>query len=256
MTQPPQAPPNPTAGAASGASGLLGLIATVDAALADFDPAATALLTNAEKIEATKGLLRLQNRLNAITGTHVHHLESERTVWHHLGVSTGSWLAAAERLTPYQATKLIKQGADLQRFGAIARGALDGDVSIDQAVAVNRTLAHLPASLTSAQVDHAERDMLAYCGEFDSKHLSQLTSHLLEVVASDIADELGTESLERELDRARRDRFLTFRDDGHGSTQIHGSLPTLQPVRSRPFSDPSPRPSIDALTTTSIPTPS
>lgn len=220
--------PNPADGVASGASGLLGIIATVDAALATYDPARTALLTDAEKIRATSGLLRLQNRLNAITGTHAHQLESDRTVWHHLGVSFRSWLAAAERLTPYQATKLIKQGAHLQRFGAIARGALDGDVSIEQAVAVNRTLGRLPDSLSTAQVDHAERDMLSYCSEFDSRQLSGLTMHLLKVIAPDTAEEIDGERLERELDLAHRDRFLTFRDDGHGTTEIHGSLPTVQ----------------------------
>lgn len=234
MTQPPPVPPEePTAGSAvpsqaPGTPTLLELIAGMEAALVAYDPAGAALLTEGARIEATSGLLRLQNRLNAITADHLHHLETDQVCWHHLGISTSTWLAAHEQLTPRQAVRMIKQGKDLARFGAIRQGAMDGDISITQAVAVTQSLADLPGELESERVDAAEQHMLTLCRDYNSRELAGLSEHLVEVIAPDIAEALGRERVERQLQRARRDRYLQFCDDGHGTTRIRGALPTLQ----------------------------
>lgn len=219
---------NPSTGQPLGCPRWAEILAAVDRLLATYDPATTALLTETVQIEAMSQLMTLRNRIAAVSLDHLHRLDSHEVMWHHVGVTTVSWLAEHERLTQPQAWRMINQGKDLARFSAIKQGALDGDISIDQAIAATGTLADLPAELGADAINAAEQSMLAGCAEQDSNGLAQMSQHLLEVVAPDVADKLGIERTQRQEERARRRRQLKFEHDGHGTSFLSGSLPTIQ----------------------------
>lgn len=196
--------------------------------LHSYDESGNLLLTDLDRINVVTGLLQLRNMIDAITVSHLDALDTGDTIFHEIGVSTRTWLADHERLTPGQATALLKQGRSLSSFATIKRSAFDGEVSLAQAMAMASGLGNLPVEVAPHQVDDAEAHLIAEAAQFNSKELATLSIRVLEVIAPETAEELAQQQLERQLERAQRDRFLKFSDDGHGTTRITGALPTLQ----------------------------
>jgi hypothetical protein len=102
---------------------------------------------------------------------------------HAHGTSAGSWLAETTRLTRKEASALLYAGRDLSRFPAVAWATLDGAVLPQQARAITRVLADLPDDLPAGVIGEAEDLMVSYSEQFNSAELSQLSRHLLEVLA-------------------------------------------------------------------------
>ncbi len=138
-----------------------------------------------------------------------------------------SWLAVEHRLTRREANRMIGQGRDLGRFPRLEAEALQGGVGFSQAITISQVLGKLPDDLATSQVEQAEEMMIEFAEQFDSAGLSQLSRHLVEVVDPVGVEEREAKRLERDLKRAKASRHLNFLSDGHGSTLIRGSLPTL-----------------------------
>ena len=146
---------------------------------------------------------------------------------HAHGTGAGSWLAETTRLTRKEAAALLFAGRDLSRFPIVSAASLEGAALPQQARAITRVLSDLPEDLPAAVVTQAEVLMVGYAGQFNSAELSKLSRHLLEVLAPEIAEASEAERLEREYQQAVRNRHLEFHHDGHGTTHIRGSLPTV-----------------------------
>ncbi len=138
-----------------------------------------------------------------------------------------AWLSVEHRLTRREAHRLIGQGRDLARFPRLEEEALRGRVGFSQATTISQVLCKLPDDLATAQVEQAEEMMIEFADQFDSAGLSQLFRHLVEVVDPVGVEEREAKRLEQDLKRAKASRHLNFLSDGHGSTLIRGSLPTL-----------------------------
>lgn len=200
----------------------------IEALLDRHDGDLDCLSTEAERLQEAAILNRLGNRLLARQVRHLHQLELDEVCSHVASLSTSSWLSSSQRLTPGQANGLVLKGKDLDRFPDLRRSALDGEITVEQAVAVGSTLRELPDACTVEQVTDAQAIMLQQCGTLNSAELGTSSRLLLECVAPDTADELEEARLENQLARAERERHLRFRHDGHGTTLIDGSLPTEQ----------------------------
>ena len=148
------------------------------------------------------------------------------------GVPLSSWLPATQRATRREAHRLIGQGRDLTRYPMLTAAAVAGEVGFEQATAISSVLSRLGDDLTGGQVVEAEQVMIGYAREFDARGLAQLTRKLVEVIDPAGADEREAHRLERDARSARAARHLNFYPDGHGSTLIRGSLPT---VAAEPF---------------------
>ncbi len=185
------------------------------------------LLSDADRLALVSSVRRVSGRLRtleaAIAADTADGEASEREV----GVPLASWLAAEHLLTRREAHRLIGQGRDLARFPRLSDAALSGGVGFEQATTISNVLKKLPTDLGTIQIQQAEEMMIDFADQFDSAGLSQLSRHLVEVVDPVGADKREAKRLERELKTARAGRHLNFYSDGHGSTLIRGSLPTL-----------------------------
>ena len=166
---------------------------------------------------------RLQSLVLALVGE----AEAAEASMIEVGVGTRGWLVDTHRLSPHEAGSLVKQAERLDRFEHVRAAALAGDVRPQQARAVIDVLAALPEDFSAAQLAAGEEEMLHQAEIFHAVELTRLARHLLEYIAPDVMEEAEAQRLERELEMARKRRGITFADDGHGTTRIHGFLPTL-----------------------------
>lgn len=186
-----------------------------------------ALLPDRQQLSLIADLLGVQGRLAGVLATVLQAAETSEAALTAHGTTTVTWLAGELCYTRREASAMVHYAKDLTRFGQVHQALLEGAVSERQANAISRVLRKLPDDLGPQAERDAQATMVGFCDQFDSQALIGLTHHLLEVVAPEVADEADAARIERELAAARRDRHLSFTDDGHGSTLIRGSLPTV-----------------------------
>ena len=100
-----------------------------------------------------------------------------------------------------------------------------GRVSEEQAGAIVGVFKKLPDSLSSEQVQLAEKTMIGFAADHGPKGLRSLAGYLLEVIAPEIAEQTEAAQLEAQEREARKTQFLRLRDDGDGCVTITGKLP-------------------------------
>jgi hypothetical protein len=210
-----------------------GLISTSEALdgierlLGAVDHSRRALATDAERLELLQTAVRVAGQGTALVQQLAGEVVTTEAAEHAHGTGAGSWLAETTLLTRKEASALLYAGRDLSQFPAVAWATLDGAVLPQQARAITRVLADLPDDLPAGVVGEAEELMVTYAEQFNSAELSQLSRHLLEVLAPEIAEASEAERLEREYQQAVRNRHLDFKHDGHGTTRLRGALPTV-----------------------------
>ena len=85
---------------------------------------------------------------------------------------------------------------------------------VEQAEAILRALAELPADLDPDLAEEAERWLLADADQFDANALKTLGRRILEVIDPDTTDAHEAKLLEREERAADADVRLSVWDDG------------------------------------------
>jgi hypothetical protein len=185
-----------------------------------------ALLADRMQLDLVADLLQVQSRLAGVVAAVVGRVDRAEAAMTAHGVPTVSWLAGELCYTRGQASGMLHQAKDLDRFDQIGDALRDGRINDRQAHAVTGVLRKLPTDLGVEAEREAQVTMVGFCDTFDSQQLAGLSRHLLDVIAPEIADETEAQRRERDLRDATRDRHLTFTNDGHGSTVIRGSLPT------------------------------
>ncbi|NDL55718.1 HNH endonuclease signature motif containing protein [Phytoactinopolyspora mesophila] len=140
----------------------------------------------------------------------------------------------AHRLTPpveaddYAATP--DAGARRGAMPATRAGLAAGEVSLDHATVIAKTMAQLPTDISAEDAARAEADLAAFATEHDPATLQRLATHLLHV--------LSTDSLENREERAQRKRRLRLIDNGDGTVRITGLLSTEGAATVRTALDP------------------
>ncbi len=203
------------------------VLAEIERLLGAVDHSARGRATDAERLQLLQAAVRVAGQGTALAQQLAGEVVATEAAGHAHGTSAGSWLAETTQLTRKEAAALLYAGRDLSRFPAVAWATLDGAVLPQQARAITRVLSDLPDDLPASVIDEAEELMVGYAGQFNSSELSQLSRHLLEVLAPEIAEASEAERLEREYQQAVRNRHLDFQQDGHGTTRLRGALPTV-----------------------------
>ncbi|NED96660.1 DUF222 domain-containing protein, partial [Phytoactinopolyspora alkaliphila] len=131
-----------------------------------------------------------------------------------------SMVDLAHRLTPPEAAD--DYNVNLRSTGrgrsmpATRNGMLQGEISLDHAQVISKTMRQLPPDLGDDDAARAEEDLAAFAREHDPATLQKLADHLLHV--------LSCESLEDREERAQRKRRLRFADLGDGTVRVSGLL--------------------------------
>jgi hypothetical protein len=151
----------------------------------------------------------------------------ERQVTHHATqLSTAMWLngTTASSLNAAHREMGLAKGLH-KRFPRIVAAMGRGAVSPEQASAIVGVLKKLPESLSTEQVQAAEKTMIGFAQTYGPKGLRDLAQHLLEVIAPEIAEAAEGARLEEQDKAARKNQHFRIRDDGDGTTTITGKLP-------------------------------
>lgn len=183
--------------------------------------------TDAERLELLQTAVRVAGQGTALAQQLAGEVVATEAAEHAHGTSAGSWLAETTRLTRKEAAALLYAGRDVSRFPGLATATLDGAVLPQQARAITRVIADLPEDLPASVLSEAEELMVGYADQFNSAELAQLSRHLLDVLAPEIAEASEAERLEREYQLAVRNRYLDFSHDGHGTTHLKGAFATV-----------------------------
>ncbi len=202
-------------------------LAEIERLLGAVDHSARGLATDAERLGLLHTAVRVAGQGTALAQQLAGEVVATEAAEHAHGTSAGSWLAETTRLTRKEAGALLYAGRDLSRFPAVASATLVGAVLPQQARAMTRVLSDLPDDLPASVICGAEELMIGYAEQFNSAELSQVSRHLLEVLAPEIAETREAERLEREYQLAVRNRHLEFHHDGHGTTHLRGAFPTV-----------------------------
>ncbi len=203
------------------------VLAEIECLLGAVDHSARGLATDAERLQLLQTAVRVAGQGTALVQQLAGEVVTTEAAEHAHGTSAGSWLAETTLLTRKEASALLYAGRELSRFPAVAAATLDGVVLPQQARAITRVLSDLSEDFPASVTCEAEELMVGYAEQFNSAELSQLSRHLLEVLAPEIAEASDAERLEREYQQAVRNRHLDFQHDGHGTTHLRGALPTV-----------------------------
>ena len=173
---------------ATGVLSTSAVLAEVARLLGVVDHAARGWATDAERLEMLQMAVRVAGQGTALAQHLAGEVVATEAAEHAHGTSAGSWLTATTRLTRKEAAALLYAGRDLSRFPAVSSATLAGEVLPQQARAITRVLSDLSGDLPTSVLSEAEGLMVGYAEQFTSAELAQLSRHLLEVLAPDIAE--------------------------------------------------------------------
>ncbi|WP_231482464.1 HNH endonuclease signature motif containing protein [Nocardioides sp. URHA0020] len=142
--------------------------------------------------------------------------------------STANWLAHQTRQTRSAAARTVHLGHDLATYDRVRSALAHGNLRLEQADVIIRSIRALPDGLDSELLARAEEHLVTAAQEHDAKRLTILGRRLLEVIAPDLADQHESDLLEREQTKAAQACRLTMSDDGHGKVHGRFTLPALQ----------------------------
>lgn len=182
------------------------------------------------------GLYAAEQRLRGLVETGI--AAAEQHGWpDEVGLGMAGWL---HQFNAENRPVCVRRAARARQVAAqprLSEAMTAGMMAPDQAVSVAAVLADLPETVGPTQHGEAAETMVQLAAEHDPKSLAGLSGHLLDVVASDRAEQLEAERLMAQEAKAARQRELYFTDDGHGSVQIRGTLPVVEAAHLRSVID-------------------
>jgi uncharacterized protein DUF222 len=173
-------------------------------------------------------ITRLEAQLAAIRSRVAAHAEFVGVGDEIAASSTAAWLAHETKQTRPAAHGTVKLGHELEAHPATRDALATAAVCEDQARAIIRAVDALPDDVDTDLRATAEAHLLAEAQHHDAQALARLGKRLFEVIAPEHADAHEAALLEREEAAAARKTHLRLWDDGHGTTHLRGTLPTLE----------------------------
>ncbi|MBN9106010.1 MAG: DUF222 domain-containing protein [Propionibacteriaceae bacterium] len=201
------------------------ILASISSALDALTDDRLRLPTDAEQLGLLQDVIRLSGRLQAWQQQLAARIEASQAVWNERKTSTRTWLAESMSLTPREAARIIRAGQGLARFPLIGSATQTGTVLPVQAEAITGVLAQLPKEFDDNTIIEAQTMMVGFAETHNSAELRHLTTHLIDMLSPDTADQLEAKRLEQQERRAQTRRCVDFHYDGDGSVLIRGSLP-------------------------------
>ena len=182
--------------------------------------AAETTATLAEIQSAKAQLVELEARL-------LSHADRTEVAAHTGATSTANWHAHATRTTRVAAHRAMRLATGLEDHDLTRTALAEGRLHVEQAEAILRALADLPADLDPKLLVQAEQHLLEQAASFDAKALKHLGRRILEVACPEAADAHEAALLEREERDAAAATRLTMYEDGHGKVHGRFTLDTL-----------------------------
>jgi Domain of unknown function (DUF222) len=165
---------------------------------------------------------RLQGRVAGVAARLVAEVDRRELAKRAGGASTQAWLRHRLQLAPAEAKQQVTSAGALTSLDLIREALAVGDLSRAHAEVVVKMMDTLPSSLGQETMDRAERQLVAWCREFDPRDVARLGRRLWEVVDPDGADEREGELLAKQEREASRRRHLSIGGDGFGRHLLRG----------------------------------
>ncbi len=204
-------------------------LAKIDGVLDLVDHRARARLGAEKRVELVQIVAGLGRRLEALKVVLVGEAEQHQAAQTAHGASLRSILASTAQVTPSEAASWGYAAKSMAGHDQVKSAALAGEVSIQQARAIDTVLTELPPSLNDHQRAQAEQVLLRKAETLNAKTLATQGRAVLEEVAPEIdavTDELAR--LDAQRKRAHAARSFSMVADGHGSILLRGQLPVLE----------------------------
>ncbi|MGZ4446355.1 MAG: DUF222 domain-containing protein, partial [Nocardioides sp.] len=200
----------------------------VSAQLSEVMDSALWSLSAEETAGTLTALTRLIAKASALEARVAHHASVVQVEDLNGATSTATWWAAATRQTRVEAFRKVHLAAGLEKYGLVQSALARGDLVVDQAQVIVRSLDALPDDLDPGVVGQAMQRLLDLAEHHDAKSLQILGRRILEVVDPERADAEEEKQLRRDETKAAATMRLTMSDDGHG--RVHGrfTLPAAQ----------------------------
>ncbi|MGZ4449285.1 MAG: DUF222 domain-containing protein [Nocardioides sp.] len=185
-------------------------------------------LSSAETGEALQALSRVTSAVAELEARVAQHASVVQVEDLNGATSTATWWAHATRQTRAEAFRKVRLAAGLEKYGLVQSALARGDLVVDQAQVIVRSLDALPDDLDPEVVDQAMTRLLDLAEHHDAKSLHILGRRILEVVDPERADAEEEKQLRQDEAKAAQTMRLTMSDDGHG--RVHGrfTLPAAQ----------------------------
>jgi Domain of unknown function (DUF222)/HNH endonuclease len=174
--------PVPAPGHASAA------VAQLLGALAGLEDGETWALSSGELAALTEGLYRASGSLSAHALRALAELDARGLALEAGAASTAGWLVGRLRMGPGQARRQVALARALADLPVTLGAVAGGQVSVEQAEVVAKTLAQLPAVVDEGTAAGAEAQLLAHAEQFFPARLARVGGHLLAVLDPDGAE--------------------------------------------------------------------
>jgi len=136
-----------------------------------------------EIMERVQAALRVRAQADAVLLAAIGEVDARALARTRGSTSTRAWLHGAHQLDPAEASMLVRTAAALRAgFQETGLALAAGDISLDQARVVIRSVTDLPADLDRGMVAAAETLMIGHCSVFDPTTLSLIGQRLAECI--------------------------------------------------------------------------
>ncbi|MGZ4447672.1 MAG: DUF222 domain-containing protein [Nocardioides sp.] len=185
-------------------------------------------LSAGETAEALTALTRVTSAVAELEARVAQHASVVQVEDLNGATSTATWWAHATRQTRAESFRKVHLAAGLEKYVAVQSALARGDLVVDQAQVIVRSLDALPDDLDPDVVDQAIARLLDLADHHDAKDLRVLGRRILDVVDPERADAEEERQRRRDEAKAAQTMRLTMSDDGHG--RVHGrfTLPAAQ----------------------------
>lgn len=200
-------------------------LAEIERALDRVDPDRSAA-GGAERLAWVRVARRVRGRVDALCTVLTVEADHAKASEREAGTPLASWLGMGETLSRREASGAVHQARALGQHPIVGDAAVAGRIGTGQARAIAGVLDGLPPELSADQRTHAEQVMVELASHLDADQLARSAGRVLAEVVPAAADELLEVRLQREAERAHRERSLRFFREG-GSVRFDGSLPRV-----------------------------
>ncbi|WGL50339.1 DUF222 domain-containing protein [Nocardioides sp. BP30] len=220
-------------------------LATINAALDDATEANPVFLATPDKAEA---LARLEQITARVAELRLRVIASAQDLAEEVGArDVAAWLIAQQRVESPAAHATLRLARELEGRPVVRARLARGAFSLEHARVILHGLEDLPDDLDPEILTHAEATLCDLAGKHRPKDLRRLTSHLLEVIAPDIAEAAEAAAIQRLEEQAQARATLSITDQGDGTTRIHGIVPETVGHRLRTYLQAYTQPRVAAL---------
>lgn len=184
-------------------------------------------MTQSTTADVLAEVARVQARLAELQARTLTHAETVRVQEPSGSPSVAVWLANRTVATKADAARQTRFAAALTRYDALRRALGSGELNLEQAQVVARSLDDLPDDLAAGVLVKAEAVLVGFARVHDAKTLRILGRRILDVVAPEVGEAWEAKKLEDEEREAERTAAFRMRDQGDGRTRGSFTIPTL-----------------------------